>query len=90
MIFFRTGSLCLGCMALFLVAGCTSEPQSAAGNPAKAESEEYADYVPTGSHIPAKVKKQNLRPSADKTAQDQELMRKMQIEQPDPAGPLPK
>ncbi|HEY4302191.1 MAG TPA: hypothetical protein VGM73_15050 [Candidatus Didemnitutus sp.] len=57
----------------FAAAGCTTTHTAK-----KDASDEYVDYVPTGSKIPIKVKKSELQTSATDTAASQEMIRDMQ------------
>ena len=80
---------CVGFLVAGLLTGCaTTEKEPAAGT-AKTDSDDYAAYTPTGSHISDRVQKKKLKTSAEKKNYDEQLMQKMQQEQPDPQGPLP-
>ncbi|HVU16865.1 MAG TPA: hypothetical protein VHD32_08065 [Candidatus Didemnitutus sp.] len=59
--------------ASVLAAGCTT-PKTAKNT----TSDEYVDYIPTGSKIPIKVKKSEVQTSATDTATSQEMIREIQ------------
>lgn len=61
--------------AATILAGCTS-PKTAKN----AASDEYVDYIPTGSKIPIKVKKSDLQTSATTTANSQDMVREVQTQ----------
>lgn len=67
--------LLVGCLAL---AGCASERVKAEARKAKEHKEEYVDYYPTGSNIPIKVPKDQMKTSQSETDRAQEVFREVQ------------
>ena len=81
----------LGLALAAALASCASERVKAANKAAKEDSKEYVDYYPTGSNIPVKVRKDQLKTSDQRTEGDQKALADAQTmgarPNKDPNGP---
>jgi PBP1b-binding outer membrane lipoprotein LpoB len=74
----KTGVVLLGLCLAVILTGCASEKAKAEALKAKQNEKDYVDYYPTGSNIPIRVRKDQLKPSDSETAQAQSVMMDVQ------------
>jgi hypothetical protein len=73
--------------AILTVTGCTTAEKQRTETDANGNKVEYVQYTPIGSHIPVKIRKDQLPASARQTTADQSVLQDVQRRSAPPKSP---